>query len=45
MPCVVPSGCSGWSRWNPGNAATASATFGLYFIVQEPKGYIPVSRP
>ena len=44
-PWVVESGCSGWSRWKPGRAAIVSATFGLYFIVQEPSGYIPVSRP
>ena len=37
-PCAVWSGCSGCIRWNPGNAATVSATLGLYFMVHEPSG-------
>ena len=45
VPWTVESGCSGCARWNPGNAATVSATFGLYFIVHEPSGYGPVSTP
>jgi hypothetical protein len=27
----------------PGRRATASLIFGLYFMVQEPRGYIPMS--
>ncbi len=45
VPCTVESGWSGCARWKPGNAATVSATFGLYFIVHEPSGYGPVSTP
>ncbi len=37
-PWAVRSGCNGCIRWNPGNAATVSATFGLYFMVHEPSG-------
>ena len=35
-PWTCPAGCAGCSRLN--DAATRSATFGLYFIVQEPSG-------
>ena len=37
-PWMVPSGWCGCSRWNPGIAATVSATFGLYFIEHDPRG-------
>src|SRR3989442_1623656 len=39
---IVSSGWWGWSRWNPGRAATCSATFGLYLIEHDPSGYKPV---
>ena len=38
VPCAVSSGCSGWSRENPGRFAAVSATFGLCFIEHEPSG-------
>ena len=44
-PCTVASGCSGCRRANPGSAAAASASFGLYFIEHDPSGYTPVSTP
>ena len=37
-PFVVSTGCFGCKFWNCGRAAISSLIFGLYFIVQEPKG-------
>ena len=37
-PCTCSAGWAGCSRANPGRAAAVSATFGLYFMVQEPSG-------
>ena len=42
-PWTVSSGWCGWMSANPGNDAARSLTFGLYFIVQEPNGYMPAS--
>jgi hypothetical protein len=42
-PCAVDGSCKGCSRAKPGSRATASLTFGLYFIVQDPRGYKPSS--
>ena len=44
-PCATSSGASGCSSAKPGIRAAASFTFGLYFIVHEPSGYMPVSTP
>ena len=37
-PCTCSAGWAGCSRANPGRAAAVSATFGLYFMVQDPSG-------
>ena len=44
-PCAAPSGVSGCRPARPRSREPASLTFGLYFIVQEPSGYMPVSTP
>jgi hypothetical protein len=38
QPWVNEAGAAGWTPANPGRAATASQTLGLYFIVHEPSG-------
>ncbi len=40
-PCVVRYDCRGCRSAK--SAAVRSFTFGLYFIVHDPSGYIPVS--
>ena len=42
-PCAVLSGCSGCSPAKPGSRAIFSLRRGLYFMVQEPSGYMPPS--
>ena len=42
-PCIIRSGAYGWSRAKPARRAAHSLTFGLYFIVHEPSGYITLS--
>ena len=44
-PCAASSGVSGWSAAKPGIRAAASFSLGLYFIVHDPSGYMPVSTP
>jgi hypothetical protein len=38
VPWIVSAGCSGCNREKPGNPAAVSATLGLYFIEQDPRG-------
>ena len=45
VPCASSAGACGWAFANPASDATRSSTFGLYFIVQEPSGYVPESMP
>src|SRR4030042_2012914 len=44
-PGAKAAGVAGWSRAKPGRSAAQSATWGLYFMVQEPRGYAPRSTP
>ena len=37
-PCTVSSGWSGWIFLKPSRPAMSSLIFGLYFMVQEPRG-------
>ncbi len=37
-PWLMDDGRSGWAPAKPGRRASASLDFGLYFIVQEPRG-------
>jgi hypothetical protein len=41
----VASGWYGWRSAAPGRRASSSETFGLYFIVHEPRAYGTVSMP
>ena len=40
-PCVMRYDCRGWRSAK--SDAARSFSFGLYFIVHDPSGYIPVS--
>ena len=44
-PCEYSEGNSGCAPAKPGSAAIFSLILGLYFMVQEPSGYMPVSTP
>ena len=44
-PCAWDGGALGWMPANPGSLAMSSFTRGLYFMVHEPSGYMPVSIP
>ena len=43
LPCTKSSGASGCVAAIPSSRATRSLIFGLYFIVQDPSGYMPAS--